>query len=280
MKTYQLSAFADEITPHFEDQLRALNALRINYISLRLVDDKNIIDYTVDEVQTYIKPLLDRYNIRVSSIGSPIGKVNIHDCDAVQKQFGKMKNLVAICQELDVHYIRMFSYYNTTDKDHNLVLQNLQRLLDYVKGTKIVLLHENEKDIYGDTADKCLSLAKSLQHPQFQLIFDPANFVQVKEQPKQAFTLLKEYVKYLHLKDARYTDSANVLIGMGDGEVPYIVQACIQKQDVAFMTFEPHLVAFSGLESLEQGDSQAQVTSTTPYAAFKDSLQALKTMIQ
>ncbi|QMS85074.1 sugar phosphate isomerase/epimerase family protein [Candidatus Xianfuyuplasma coldseepsis] len=280
MTPIPISAFADEITPNFEDQLIALQQLGIDYISLRLVNDKNIIDYTIDEVKSYIKPLLDQYNIRVSSIGSPIGKVDIYDKEAVQKQFDKMDNLIQICQVLKVKYIRIFSYYNASDTDKELVLEYLHKLITYTDNTDIYLLHENEKPIFGDTAEKCLYLAENIDNPHFQLIFDPANFVQVGQDPIIAFDMLKRYVKYLHLKDALSVDSSNVLIGSGDAKVQQIVRECIYKGDVSFMTLEPHLVEFTGLELLENEPRKKLNSVYTPFKAFEESLEALRTMMK
>lgn len=35
------------------------------------------------------------------------------------------------------------------------VMEQLGRLVDYAKANEVILLHENEKDIYGDVADRC-----------------------------------------------------------------------------------------------------------------------------
>ena len=64
-------------------------------------------------------------------------------------------------------------------------------------------VYKNEKDIYGDTADRCLELMQEFYGENFKAIFDPANFVQAGEDTKRAYEMMKHYIGYMHIKDAR-----------------------------------------------------------------------------
>ena len=79
LKKIHISGFSDEISSDFDTQLKTVKNLGMNYISIRGVNEKNFSEYSIDELNNYIKPKLDEYSIKVSSIGSPIGKVFIDD---------------------------------------------------------------------------------------------------------------------------------------------------------------------------------------------------------
>ncbi len=49
--------------------------------------------------------------------------------------------------------------------------------------TGVVLLHENEKDIYGDVPERVLDIVESVGSPALRLAWDPANYVQVGRHP-------------------------------------------------------------------------------------------------
>ena len=52
MKDIYISGFADEISSSFDEQLKTVRELGMQYISLRSADKKGIADFTVEEVKT------------------------------------------------------------------------------------------------------------------------------------------------------------------------------------------------------------------------------------
>ena len=77
-----ISGFADEIDPQLDVQLKVVKELGMEYICLRAADGKGIADYTVEDFKESILPRLNAAGIKVSSLGSPIGKISIHDAFA------------------------------------------------------------------------------------------------------------------------------------------------------------------------------------------------------
>ena len=110
-KKIVISGFADEIDPQLDVQLKTVKELGMEYICLRAADGKGIAEYTVDEIQQSIKPRLDAAGVKVSSLGSPIGKINIDDDEAYETQLKQLDTLCQICNVLDCKYIRMFSFW-------------------------------------------------------------------------------------------------------------------------------------------------------------------------
>lgn len=276
----KLSGFSDEISSDIEIQFKTLNKLGIPYFEPRGVNGKNISELNDEEVQ-HLKEEMERYNIRVSSIGSPIGKIKVSD--DFEQHFRLFQRVVRTAKMLDARYIRIFSFYhdgaNWTEEERAQVLERLKRMIQYAKEQDVVLLHENEKDIYGDVAIRCLDLMKELYGAHFQAVFDPANFVQSGEDTRKAFELLKPYITYMHIKDALASDGSVVPSGYGDGNVPYILQQLYQDGYNGFLSLEPHLGTFQGLDGLELDDHMLNLppggegTFTLAYRALHDILQ-------
>lgn len=257
-ETLFISGFADEMTSDFEQQLIHCQNLGIRYLSLRGVNGKNIGDITFEEAQNQILPLLQTYDIKVSSIGSPIGKIALHDEAAFAKQLAMLKELCAIANLLSCRYIRIFSFYpeegSNFDEAKDEVIAKLKQFVAIAESAGIILIHENEKDIYGDIARRCKTLFSEIISPNFKAVFDPANFVQMGEDAYECFDLLEDDIVYIHIKDACYADEQNVVCGSGDGKITDILRKAVEDGYEGFLTLEPHLVIFDSLKDLELKD--------------------------
>ena len=246
LENIHVSGFSDEISSDFDTQLETVKNLGMEYISIRGVNEKNFSEYTIEEVKEYIKPKLDEYKVKVSSIGSPIGKVFIDDEEGFGKQISLLEKLCEMAKILDCKYIRMFSFYMPKDK-------NPEDYKDEVI-KKLKIFTENEKDIYGDISSRCLTIFKEVGSEHFKGIFDFANFVQCMEDTRECYELLKEYIVYYHIKDAVKEDKENVVCGTGQGKIEEILTDAIKDGYKGFLTLEPHLVIFDSLKDLELED--------------------------
>ena len=77
MINIKLCAFSDEADSSLDGQIAALKRNNIPYMEMRTVDGKNVTTLTIEEAKA-IKEKLDANGIKVWSIGSPIGKVDIN----------------------------------------------------------------------------------------------------------------------------------------------------------------------------------------------------------
>ena len=251
----KISGFSDEIASDIDTQFAVLNKLGIKYFEPRGINGKNISTLNDNEVLA-LKAKMEEYGIKASSIGSPIGKIRI--TDNFEAHFEIFKRVVKTAKMLDTKYIRMFSFYHNggawTSEERADVIAKLERMIDYAKENDVVLLHENEKDIYGDTADRCLDLMETLGCENFRAVFDPANFVQCKQNTKEAFDKLQKHVEYMHIKDAMAADGKVVPAGHGDGNFDYLLIRLFASGYDGFLSLEPHLGSFDGLADLELDD--------------------------
>jgi len=106
-----ISGFADEIDPQLDVQLKVVKELGMDHICLRAADGKGIADYSVEEFESSILPRLNAAGVKVSSLGSPIGKIDIDDEEAYAKQLQQLDTLCRICNLVGCKYIRMFSFW-------------------------------------------------------------------------------------------------------------------------------------------------------------------------
>lgn len=258
----QLTGFADEIDSSLDKQIEVLKKLHIHYVEMRGVNGKALVEYPILEVKE-IKKQLDGEGIHLSSVGSPIGKIKI--TDEFLPHMELYKHTVEIAHQMGTPYIRMFSFFMPDNRDYpswqGKVFEQLGQMVDYAKANEVILLHENEKDIYGDAADRCLEIMKKFYGEHFQAVFDFANFVQCRQNTREAYEMLKPYISYIHVKDARWSDGSVVPAGMGDGHVENILKSLKNGGYQGFLSLEPHLSDFAGFHALEQTMTQKKKMS-------------------
>ena len=254
MSKFILSAFADEIDESLSIQMDVLDQHGIKYIEMRGVNGKNAVLHTLDEMKE-IKKQLDDRDFKVSALGSPIGKIMI--TDNFEPHLNLFKHALEIAAILQTKYIRMFSFFIPEGEDPNMyrdeVMERWKMFVEASRGFDIILAHENEKDIYGDTAERCLDIIKTMDCDYVKAVFDPANFVQCNvETYPHAYKLLKNYIEYMHIKDALYENKTVVPSGYGDGKVKEILTDLYNSGFEGFLSIEPHLATFKGFAELEQ----------------------------
>lgn len=274
-----LSGFADEIDERLEEQIRVLKKLNMNYMECRGVNGKPLISHSLAEAEA-VKKQLDAAGIRLSSVGSSIGKINI--TEDFQPHFDLFCHTVEIARLMDTRNIRIFSFFMPQGEDparyQDEVMRRLDILADYAARQNVVLLHENEKEIYGDTAPRCLEIMKRFSSDHFQAVFDFANFVQCGQDTLEAWELLKPYVAYIHIKDAKKEDGTVVPAGMGDGNVEAILRELKAFGYAGYLSLEPHLSDFSGFQTLEHGAEKKQISSGEE--AFTIAYNALEKLLK
>lgn len=252
---FTLSGFADEISPDLQEQLSVLRELDIHYLELRGVWGKNVLTLDDDEVEA-IRTALDSAGIKVSAIGSPIGKINIQD--PMEPHLKSFQRALWLAEVFRAPYIRIFSFFVPEGEAaayRDEVMARLRALLDAARGHPVMLLHENESRIYGDIPQRCRDIHETLASPQLRATFDPANFVMNGVRPfSEAYPLLKDWIEYLHIKDGSLSDRRVTPAGLGDGQVSELVQALAASGFNGFASLEPHLAAagaFSGFSGPE-----------------------------
>ena len=239
----KLSAFADEISPELDEQIRVCQLNGVTHFELRSVNKINVLDFDRN-LQKEIKAKLTENGLGVVSIGSPIGKAKIDE--PWPGHFERFKLAVELAEFFAAPLIRIFSYYPPKPEQHvhqfrDEILKRMAAKVEYIKNQNITLVHENEKDIYGEKGADCLDLMKSINSPKLRCAFDFANFVQVGESPLSNWQWLKPYTIHIHIKDAKLADGGIVPAGDGDGQIEPVLVDAWRHGYRGFVSLEPHL---------------------------------------
>ena len=273
-----LSAFADEYADNLKEQCEALNKFDIEYIELRGVNGKNVSVLTESEVKE-TKKILDDYGIRVSSIGSPLGKIDIKG--DFNGHYETAKRVYETANILGAKNVRIFSFYSKEtpfDKCKSEVYAGLEKLVGLSESAGLTLCHENEAHIYGESPEKCLEIAEYFGG-RIKCVFDMGNFVLDGYEPMSAYKLLFDYIEYFHIKDALYA-GAIVPAGKGEAKIKEILDDYkLNGGKDAFITLEPHLQTFSGLNALVGKSFDNPYKYDNQKAAFTDAVEKLKDLL-
>ena len=279
MADFILSAFADEASPKISEQIAALRKANIPCVELRNVNGKSVKDLTLDEAR-HVREELDAGGIKVASMGSPFGKINI--TDDFKPHMKEFEHALDLCHVLGTDRMRMFSFYMPKDEDpakyRDEVIRRLDIMLDAAEREGVKLCHENEKGIYGDTGARCLDLMDALGD-RMGFVFDPSNFIQCKDMPAELFPKLEGYITYMHIKDAIMETGAVVPSGCGDGSVPEIIEALSKREGEMVLSVEPHLTVFAGLDKLQDEKLEHKYHYPDSFAAFTAATDAIKNIL-
>jgi len=261
--TFRLSAFGDEIDADLDLQLKTLVGLNVRSLDLRGAWGKNVAKMDDDDVAR-VKQTLAAHHVKVACLGSPVGKSPL--VAPIDYEKGNLTRLMAIGEQLETRYIRVFSFYpediSTNAHYDQHVAESAERLGELARladESGFILVLENEKAIVTDTPERCLAVVKAVDSPALRFAWDPANFVQVEvaKPIDRGWAGLQPYVGYVHIKDAKLADGRVVPAGEGDGQVRELLQNLKTMEYQGTLALEPHLKiaghssGFSGAEGME-----------------------------
>lgn len=269
----RISAFSDEASTSLRGQIAAMLRNNISLTELRSVDGKNVKDLTLQEAAN-IKAALDLAGIEVWSIGSPIGKVDI-SVD-ITEYLQTVEHVCKLAQVLGCKRIRMFSFFGAYEQPEK-VYGNLQRMVEVADGYGVMLCHENEKDIYGDTLERVQLIAQNV--PGLKLVYDPANYLQCDQPADKTLPALHAKTDYFHVKDVVAQTGEIVPAGHGDGHIDELIAMIDPDADVV-MTLEPHLRVFAGYAQIDNSEMKNRYTFETNDQAFDAAANALKALLE
>jgi sugar phosphate isomerase/epimerase len=258
--TFILSGFADEISPEPGVQLETLAAESIRFLELRSAWSANVASMTDAQLASFQREIEDA-GVRVSAIGSPIGKIDVGD--PLGPELERMRRIADVAARFGTAIVRVFSFFMPTgeppERYRESVIDRMGALAEIAEERGIVLAHENEKEIYGDIPERCADLIASVGSPALRATFDAANFVQCGVRPHtDGYQLLRPHLVYLQVKDALAATGQVVPAGQGDGEVRETLAALAASGFTGYASLEPHLAeagrygGFSGAQEFRR----------------------------
>ena len=242
----KLSAFADEVTENFLEQVTYLANEGVGYIEPRFINKRNIMDLTKDKLNE-AKKMIQDHGLKVSAIGSPIGKVKLDE--PFWPHLDKFKHAVDLALLFETPYIRMFSYYapegQNIDDYRDQVMERMAAKVEVLSDVNVTMVHENEANIYGHTAEQCVEIVNTIDSPKLRLVYDPANFVwgeKILDNVESCWPIMKPYVVHIHIKDWKLgAKDVGSIPGEGDGQIKELLAELAAIDYDGCLTMEPHL---------------------------------------
>jgi sugar phosphate isomerase/epimerase len=261
----RLSAFADEISPDLNEQVEVLLSENIRWIEFRAAWGTNVLSLTNEQIAT-VKQTLDANGIGIAAIASPVGKVPIDS--SFDEHLQHFERAITVALALDTRYIRIFSFYPPAGQtasfdwasEHDEVLRRLREMTARARAAGLILLHENEKDIYGDTIARCVDIHQSIDDPHLRAVLDPANYLQCAQTPyPDAYEAVHPWLGYVHVKDVR-EDGTLVVAGEGAAHWQELLRRLRADGYDGFLALEPHLKAAGQYQGFSGPDRFCQAS--------------------
>mgnify|MGYP001281508833 CR=1 FL=1 len=239
-----LSAFGDEIDDDVDKQFQVLNSLNIGYLDLRKAWGTNVADLSDSQVNN-LKLACDRYLIKVSCIGSPVGKALI--TNDFKLTIDIFERILSIAGSLGTDKVRIFSFYPPAYEHQDSYIKKsvtlLKTMSEIARNHSITLLMENEKGLIGDTPERCSAILNGVGSENLKFVWDTGNFPYsgIGNSVDIGWPMLSEYVHCVQIKDARLSDRKIMIAGDGDGQVFELLERLRDSGYRGFLALEPHL---------------------------------------
>ncbi|MEN3332267.1 MAG: hypothetical protein V7641_1632 [Blastocatellia bacterium] len=282
---FTLAVITDEIAQDFGHALEvAAKEFGLGFVELRELWGKNLFALDAKQIAE-ARGLLKRFNLRVSSLASPIFKVDwpgapLSPFSPKRDQFGAnytfaqqdqlLERGFELARTFETTHIRIFDFWRLDDqKPYRAAIdQKLAEAAAKASHQRVTLLLENEHACNTATGAEAARTLKAVPSPNLKLNWDPGNAAARGETPfPDGYALLPvARIGYMHCKDLiRKPDGKTEWAAMGKGVIDYIGQFRALKQD-----------GYRGTLSLEthwRGAGTPEESSRQSMAGMKDLLR-------
>jgi len=282
---FKLSVINDEIAADFGRAAEvAAQEFGLHYIEIRALWGKNIMRLDAKEIAE-ARRILEKHKLRVSSIASPIFKVDWPDAPTSRfspkrDQFGAdftfaqqdelLERGFELARVFHVDRIRIFDFWRLDDQNpyRAAMDQKLIQAARKAEKRKVTLLLENEPSCNTATGAESARTLGAVRSPNFKLNWDAGNAASRGEiaYPDGYQHLPKNRIGYMHCKDVvRGAGDKYEWMKMGAGIIDYVGQFRALKKD-----------GYRGVVSLEthwRGAGTPEESSRQSMAGMKDLLR-------
>jgi L-ribulose-5-phosphate 3-epimerase len=232
-----IAAITDEFSPKLNEAIPVMKEIGMSAAELRVIDGKNILDLSADELKR-VKDSLDAADLPVISIASPLLKCVLpngpkldsrfqHDVFASKHTFDDQPKLtehaIRIAKFFGARIIRVFSFWRTVEPEacFEPIMEALAKLTALAEREGLIIGVENEHACNLGTAAETMQVLHSVVHPNLMIVWDPANALVAGEDPFPGgySRLAKERIVHVHAKDCHIEGHAPVWGPLGTRSV-------------------------------------------------------------
>jgi len=277
MPTFKLSVINDEITQDFGRACEvAAQEFGLEFIEIRAMWGKNIMRLDEKEIAEARK-ILEKYKLRVSTIASPIFKVDwpgapTSKFSPKRDQFGAdftfeqqdelLERGFELLRVFRVDRIRIFDFWRLNDQQpyRTAIDDKLMEAAKKAGKRDVILLLENEPSCNTATGAEAARTLRAVRSPNLKLNWDPGNAASHGEvaYPDGYRDIPKDRIGYIHCKDVVRNEGKYEWMKMGAGIIDYVGQYRALKQDGyrGVVSLETH---WRGAGTAEESSRQSMV---------------------
>jgi sugar phosphate isomerase/epimerase len=261
-----IAAITDEFSPVLAEAIPVMQEIGMAAAELRVVDGKNVMDLTPDEL-AHTREALAAAGISVLSIASPLLKCILPHAPALDSRFQHdafgsrhtfedqprlTEHAIKIAHFFGAKIIRVFSYWRTVEpgRTRQAVAEALTNLARIGEAEKIIIGLENEHACNVGTASEAAVALQDVQSDYLQLVWDPANCLVAGEKPfPEGYALLPpQRIIHVHAKDCHMDGHTPIWGPLGTRHVPWKKQIRALRNDnyPGYISLETHWTGPNG----------------------------------
>lgn len=216
-----LSGFADEgpVSKRAEEQFTMMRTLGMSYYTIRFIDVgqgvKNVMELSDEEIDR-VKELHRSFDIGISSIGSPIGKVKLNEVDdGTENRYvpfdeyldNDVQRAIDLAKVFDTKLLRGFTYYHPHGTDPwphlDQAADQLKQIVEKCAADGIIYGLEVESHLIGGDGDTLIALYDKIGSDYTYIIEDVGNMESMGHSPDsvyEQYLKMKPGLGWIHIK--------------------------------------------------------------------------------
>lgn len=242
----KLGIITDEVTQDIKKAIGFAVKHRLDGIELRSVSDMDI-DRIPPEKIKEIKKAAEDKNLDICCLSSTFFKCSIDSKQEYEDNIEKLKRLIDISHVLGCNKIRGFSFFRSGSFDKRLdeIAEKFIIPIDLLENENIQILLESDPSVFTTNCAMLSRLIAVLNCEYIRAVYDPGNdiFDPNHEKPfPDGFSVLKNYIKHVHIKDAIIKNGKAEAVKVGTGIVPFddILKALHHSKYDGYLVLETH----------------------------------------
>ena len=195
----KIGIFSDEISQDFEHALEVIKELGAEYVELRSMWGKNLMDLSRNELKR-VKELIEKRDLKVAAIASPFFKCHLREEERdktrgdthlfQEKSYSEhlkiLEHSFELAKMFDTNIVRAFSFWrkgNLTEEVLGEIVERFQTPIRRAEEENIILALENEHDCFIGTGKEFQRFLDRISSKNVGLIWDPGNAFFAGETP-------------------------------------------------------------------------------------------------
>ena len=246
---FRLAAITDEFSADIAVAARAMAAAGLDGAELRVISGRNVVDLSDEELDRALDELR-AHGLAVVSIASPLLKCVLPDAPEVDARFQQdsfaaryafadqprlARRTFEIARRAGAGIVRVFSFWRTVRPEEcfGRIADALRDLAGLAAREGLTIGLENEHACNIGTGAETARLLAALDHPNLQVVWDPANALVAGEIPFPGGygAIPAGRIAHVHAKDCRMVDGQPVWGPLGECELDWPGQLAALERD-------------------------------------------------